>query len=115
MIGDATSPALGAPLQMISYGATRTNLAFLIPEDRVSEVVAALHDLNLAAQFADQLIVLADGQLQAFGHPRDVLDAGLISRLYQVPVELYHDRDGLPYIRSVRRVSQIARPCHCSN
>lgn len=68
--------------------------------------IVVLHDLNLAAQFADQLIVLADGKLQAFGHPREVLDAELISRLYQVPVELYHDREGLPYIRTVRRASQ---------
>ena len=30
--------------------------------------LVVLHDLNLAAQFADQLIVLA-GELQAFGPP----------------------------------------------
>ncbi len=40
--------ALGAPVQMISYGATRTNLAFLVPEDRVVDVVRALHQLFFA-------------------------------------------------------------------
>ena len=62
-----------------------------------------LHDLNLAAQFADQLIVLADGHLQAFGPPADVLSSELITRLYQVPVDIHSDRDGLPYIRTLRQ------------
>jgi len=35
--------ALGAPIQMISYGATRTNLTFLIPDSQLPEVVRALH------------------------------------------------------------------------
>lgn len=65
--------------------------------------LVVLHDLNLAAQFADQLIVLADGHLQAFGSPADVLTSELITRLYQVPVDIHHDRDGLPYIRTLRQ------------
>ncbi len=34
---------LGAPLHMICYGATRTNLTFLIPEDQLPAVVQLLH------------------------------------------------------------------------
>jgi aspartokinase len=30
-------------IEMISYGATRNNLAFVVRQDRVKEVVAALH------------------------------------------------------------------------
>lgn len=71
--------------------------------------LVVLHDLNLAAQFADQLIVLAGGQLQAFGPPAQVLDAALISRLYQVPVDVRHDRDGKPYIRTLRQ--EETQPC----
>lgn len=67
--------------------------------------LVVLHDLNLAAQFADQLIVLADNRLQAFGPPAEVLTAELITRLYQVPVDIHHDRDGLPYIRTLRQAS----------
>lgn len=65
--------------------------------------LVVLHDLNLAAQFADQLIVLADNRLQAFGSPAEVLTSELITRLYQVPVDIHHDRDGLPYIRTLRQ------------
>lgn len=67
--------------------------------------LVVLHDLNLAAQFADQLIVLAENRLQAFGPPAEVLTSELITRLYQVPVDIHHDRDGLPYIRTLRQAS----------
>ena len=67
--------------------------------------LVVLHDLNLAAQFADQLIVLADGRLQAMGPPSVVLTEALISQLYQVPVQIHHDAAGLPYIRTLRRAS----------
>lgn len=70
--------------------------------------LVVLHDLNLAAQFADRLIVLAGGTLQAFGPPSEVLDAGLIHRLYSVPVDIHHDRDGKPYIRTLRQASLCA-------
>ena len=49
--------------------------------------LVVLHDLNLAAQFADQLIVLA-GEICRPSGPARVLDAALIERLYQVPVEI---------------------------
>ena len=68
-------------------------------------IVMVLHDLNLAAQFADQLIVLAGGDLQAFGPPAQVLDAALIERLYQVPVQISHDQSGTPFLRTLRRQS----------
>ncbi|MDG5975865.1 ABC-type Fe(III) dicitrate transporter ATP- binding protein [Hydrogenophaga taeniospiralis CCUG 15921] len=71
--------------------------------------VAVLHDLNLAAQFADQLIVLGDGRLQAFGPPAEVLSRDLIHRLYHVPVDVHHDRDGQPYVRTLRATRPAAR------
>jgi len=71
--------------------------------------LVVLHDLNLAAQYADQLIVLAGGELQAFGPPAQVLYAGLIHQLYKVPVDIHHDRDGKPYIRTLRQ--EYTHPC----
>ncbi|WP_066263120.1 ABC transporter ATP-binding protein [Hydrogenophaga flava] len=71
-----------------------------VQQDWIS--VAVLHDLNLAAQFADQLIVLGEGRLLAFGPPAQVLSAELIQRLYQVPVDVRHDLDGQPFVRTLR-------------
>ncbi|WP_336022923.1 ATP-binding cassette domain-containing protein [Halobellus salinisoli] len=40
---------------------------------RGKTAVAAIHDLNLAAQYCDELLLLADGKVAAFGPPESVL------------------------------------------
>lgn len=45
-------------------------------------VVAVLHDLNLAALYADRLLVLHEGKLVADGAPADVLTTGTIEQVY---------------------------------
>ncbi len=52
-------------------------------------VLMAIHDLNLAARFADRVILLVDGQIQAMGTPREVLTAETLSAAYQVPITLH--------------------------
>ncbi|WP_262180903.1 heme ABC transporter ATP-binding protein [Haloarcula laminariae] len=37
--------------------------------------VAAIHDLNLAARYCDELVLLADGEVRAAGEPRAVLQS----------------------------------------
>ena len=46
--------------------------------------VGVVHDLNLAARFADQLVLLNHGRLVAEGSPADVLTADLISDAFGV-------------------------------
>ena len=47
-------------------------------------VVMVMHDLNLAARFADKLILLKDGVIFAAGRPKRVLTAESISAVYGV-------------------------------
>ncbi len=62
-------------------------------------VVAALHDLNLAARYADRIVVLSRGRRVADGTPRDVLSEDLLARVWGVAAELAIDaRSGLPYL-----------------
>lgn len=49
-------------------------------------VLAVLHDLNLAAAYADRLIVLCNGELRAFGMPWAVLTAERLSDIYRCPI-----------------------------
>ncbi|WP_105102047.1 heme ABC transporter ATP-binding protein [Microbulbifer pacificus] len=45
-------------------------------------VVAVLHDLNLAARYADRMVMLADGRIQADGAPAELLQPELVERVY---------------------------------
>ncbi|MCX5253003.1 ABC transporter ATP-binding protein [Streptomyces canus] len=47
-------------------------------------VLAALHDLNLAAAHCDLLYVIADGRTVASGPPRDVLQPALLAEVFGV-------------------------------
>lgn len=49
-------------------------------------VIAVLHDLNLAARYADEVALLAHGQLLRHGSPAHALDAEVLSRVYGIPL-----------------------------
>ncbi len=51
-------------------------------------VLIALHDLNLAAHYADRVALMVGGQIQAVGKPRAVLTPELISQAYSLPVQV---------------------------
>lgn len=45
-------------------------------------VIAIIHDLNLAAKYADRIIMLSDGKITATGAPNKVLQPQLIAEVY---------------------------------
>jgi iron complex transport system ATP-binding protein len=49
-------------------------------------VVAVLHDLNLAAAYADRVVILHDGRLAADGTPWQTLTEGLLSEVFACPI-----------------------------
>jgi iron complex transport system ATP-binding protein len=53
----------------------------LAHEDHLA-VLIALHDLNLSARYADKIILLVKGEVQATGSPREVLKPEIISQAY---------------------------------
>jgi iron complex transport system ATP-binding protein len=53
-------------------------------------VVVVLHDLNLAAQFADQILLLKNGKLLASGNTSEVFQTELIQRAYDFQVDILH-------------------------
>ncbi|AUI61933.1 heme ABC transporter ATP-binding protein [Amycolatopsis sp. BJA-103] len=62
-------------------------------------VLVVLHDLGLAAAYADRVAVLSEGELAAEGTPAEVLTESLLSEVYRHPVEvLIHPRTGKPIV-----------------
>ena len=62
-------------------------------------VLLAMHELNLAAHYADAVALLAAGKLQALGSPRDVLTEELLAAVYGLPVSIFpHPKRGTPVI-----------------
>jgi cobalamin transport system ATP-binding protein len=51
-------------------------------------LVAAMHDLTLAAQYAGRMVLLDEGRVVADGAPADVLTEALIARHYDATIEV---------------------------
>ena len=55
---------------------------------RSGSAVVITHDLNLAAEFADRVMLLRSGNMFAFGTPEEVLTDGNLNEVYNVQVLL---------------------------
>ncbi|QXT62272.1 heme ABC transporter ATP-binding protein [Tessaracoccus palaemonis] len=66
-------------------------------------VVVVLHDLSLAAAYADRVVLLDHGVVVADGTPREVLTAELLTQVYRHPVTVIDDPiSGGPVVLPVR-------------
>src|SRR6266498_1190046 len=65
-------------LELVHELAHKDNLAVLI----------ALHDLNLAAHYADRVALMVAGNIKAMGTPKEVLQPELIEEAYCLPVQV---------------------------
>jgi len=65
-------------LELVSELAHKDNLAVLV----------ALHDLNLAAHYADRIALMVAGNIKAMGKPKEVLLPELIEEAYCLPVQV---------------------------
>ncbi|HEY5529102.1 MAG TPA: ABC transporter ATP-binding protein [Thermoleophilia bacterium] len=60
-------------------------------------IVVVLHDLNIAAQYCQELVLLDHGKVAARGEPADILDPRLILEVFRVRVAV-HTQGNRPYI-----------------
>lgn len=92
MLDEPTS-ALDLHHQPAILGSVRREMR---ARDRI--VLAALHDLNLAAEFCDRLILIREGRLVADGPPADILGRREMGRSYRVETALERTRRGSLYV-----------------
>jgi iron complex transport system ATP-binding protein len=73
----------------------------ILEEEKAARGAAALvvtHDLNLAARFADRLVLLDGGAVAATGAPDDVLRADATTRAFAVTLHVGALPDGTPFV-----------------
>jgi iron complex transport system ATP-binding protein len=62
-------------------------------------VCVVLHDLNLAALWADRIVLLHEGKLVANGTPQQVLDESTLQRWYQADLRVFsHPEHPVPQV-----------------
>ena len=54
-------------------------------------VLVALHDLNLALEYADRVALLVNGRVTRLGRPAEILLPEVLSEVYNVPLTLMKD------------------------
>jgi len=71
----------------------------------VEEGLAALvvsHHLNIAARYADRMLLLDHGRIAASGPPSEVMQAKLLTRVFRWPVRIVPLDDGTPQFVALR-------------
>ncbi len=87
------------------------DLARRLTTERGLATVVVLHDLNLASQYCDQLILVSQGKVMAEGSPQEVVTEACIRVAYGTDVHVrQHPITGRPYVTLVSRLPVQAPP-----
>ncbi len=74
-------------MQMMKYLANKKNMGIL----------TVVHDINLASEFSDELVLMKGGRVLNIGHPDDVLTVEQVKAVFNLDVELIK-HNNRPYI-----------------
>ncbi|MDR2630472.1 MAG: ABC transporter ATP-binding protein [Spirochaetaceae bacterium] len=61
-------------------------------------IVAVLHDLNLASQYCDRIVLLKEGCLRYQGSPREVITGKVVEEIYGIRAVIQSDGEGRPVV-----------------
>jgi len=51
-------------------------------------IVTVLHDINFAAKYSDRICAMKDGQIAAFGTVEEIMDADILSDIFETKLEI---------------------------
>ena len=57
-------------------------------EELGKTIIIVLHDINMASQYADEIVAFKDGQVFSNGRTDQIMQADLLSQLYEIPITL---------------------------
>ena len=70
----------------IGYQIEMLGLIEVLPVSENFAAIIVTHELNLAAELADTLLLLEEGRCLCSGKPEEVLQSELLSRVFRTPV-----------------------------
>ncbi|BEU86606.1 ABC transporter ATP-binding protein [Selenomonas sp. TAMA-11512] len=74
-----------------------TLLKRLTQENQFTTLVT-LHHLDLAAKFADEIIILQKGEVYAQGQAREIFTEAMMEEVYRVKTKIYVDERDVPHV-----------------
>jgi iron complex transport system ATP-binding protein len=103
----ATLLLLDEPTSALDIGHQQEVLELVdqLRRDRGLTVLATMHDLSLAGEYADRMVLLAGGRVAAVGTPREVLTEELLQVHYRARVRVVDGAHG-PLVVPVRASGQ---------
>ena len=88
----------------LSHQATLLALVRNRCDKRQASALVVTHDLNLASQFADRILLMRDGKVVRLGTPEEVLTPQLLNEVFEVEVLVdAHPISGAPRVTPIRR------------
>jgi iron complex transport system ATP-binding protein len=98
----------------INYQLQVFDLLRCLNEERGITILAVLHDLNLAAEYCQRLILLEKGTIFAQGPPHEVITGETIRRVYQARVDCRLDpMTQKPHVFFPSRTIDLKRSLQC--
>lgn len=70
------------------------NLLSSLKRERSMTIIAVIHDLNLAARFADTVVILKEGQVLAQGQPKEVITPNNLASAFHILARVIEDPIG---------------------
>ncbi|TVQ74360.1 MAG: ABC transporter ATP-binding protein [Chromatiaceae bacterium] len=103
LVRDTPYLLLDEPTNHLDMKHKRDTLEILRERARMQQqgILVVLHEINIATQLADRIVLLDDGQVVTSGPPKEVITPEHLRAVYQVDVGIAH-QDGLPFVMGYR-------------
>jgi len=83
----------------IGHQLSALDLIRKLNDEKDLTVVSVFHDLNLAAEYCDKLVVLDHGRIESHGSPEEVLTEEMIAKVYGAKVRIQRNSaSGKPHV-----------------
>jgi iron complex transport system ATP-binding protein len=83
----------------IGYQLAILNMVKSWQQETKGTAIMVLHDLNLAAQYCDRLLLMEKGKMIHIGHVEEIIESELLSGVYGTrPIVINHPNLGIPQI-----------------